>query len=54
MALGLSVLRWTPSEFWHATPRELMAAWAGLNGGRRMTPAGGSDLKRLMEVFPDA
>ncbi|MBF9232064.1 phage tail assembly chaperone [Microvirga sp. BT350] len=52
MVLGLNVLRWTPSEFWRATPRELMAGWEGLNG-RPMTPAVGSDLRRLMEEFPD-
>lgn len=53
MMLGLGVLRWSPQEFWHATPRELMAAWDGLNGGRRMEPAVSSDLRRLMEAFPD-
>lgn len=26
MMLGLSVLRWSPSAFWRATPRELIAA----------------------------
>jgi uncharacterized phage protein (TIGR02216 family) len=54
MMLGLSVLRWSPIEFWRATPRELMAAWAGLSGTRGMEPALGSDLRRLMKAFPDS
>lgn len=53
MALGLSVLRWDPSEFWRATPREVMAAIDRLRGGRESEPAGGSDLRRLMEAYPD-
>lgn len=51
--LGLGVLRWSPSAFWRATPRELMAAWEGLRGGRPPEPVLRRDLKRLMEVFPD-
>ena len=51
--LGLSVLRWSPCAFWRATPRELMAAWEGLSGGRRTEPALGRDLRRLMKAFPD-
>jgi len=53
MMLGLSVLRWSPDQFWRATPRELFAAWEGLSGGRRMEPAARGDLRRLMEAFPD-
>jgi uncharacterized phage protein (TIGR02216 family) len=53
MMVGLSVLRWCPTEFWRATPRELVAAWEGLSGGRRLEPAVGHDLRRLMEAFPD-
>jgi uncharacterized phage protein (TIGR02216 family) len=53
MALGLGVLRWSPTEFWRATPRELMAAYLGLNG-RSSEPAGQSDLRRMMAAFPDA
>jgi uncharacterized phage protein (TIGR02216 family) len=53
MMLGLSVLRWSPSEFWRATPRELMAAWEGLSGGSRPMPARRGDLERLMAAFPD-
>jgi len=53
MALGLSLLRWSPDAFWRATPRELAAAWEGLHGGRRTEPASRGDLGRLMEAFPD-
>jgi uncharacterized phage protein (TIGR02216 family) len=53
MMLALGVLRWSPDEFWRATPRELTTAWEGLNGGRPMEPALGRDLRRLMEAFPD-
>ncbi|MFC1456277.1 phage tail assembly chaperone [Microvirga arabica] len=51
--LGLSILRWSPEIFWSATPRELLAAWEGLSGGRRIEPASSGDLRRLMEAFPD-
>jgi uncharacterized phage protein (TIGR02216 family) len=54
MMLGLSVLRWSPDQFWRATPRELFVAWEGLNGGRRLEPAISGDLRRMMEAFPDA
>jgi hypothetical protein len=30
-----------------------MAAWEGLQGGRRSEPALNGDLRRLMEIFPD-
>jgi uncharacterized phage protein (TIGR02216 family) len=53
MMLALGVLRWSPKDFWRATPRELIAAWEGLNGGRPMEPAIGCDLERLMAAFPD-
>jgi uncharacterized phage protein (TIGR02216 family) len=53
MALGLGVLRWSPTEFWRSTPRELIAAFEGLGGNRRPDPAGRSDLSRLMAAFPD-
>ncbi|MCC0809138.1 phage tail assembly chaperone [Methylobacterium sp. W2] len=50
MALGLNALRWSPRDFWAATPRELIAA-AG-RGGRR-DAASAADLRRLMEAYPD-
>jgi len=53
MMLAFSVLRWSPDQFWRATPRELFAAWEGLSGGRRMEPALSGDLRRMMEAFPD-
>ncbi|WP_183448959.1 phage tail assembly chaperone [Microvirga lupini] len=51
--LGLGILRWSPETFWRSTPRELLAAWNGLSGGRMIEPALSGDLRRLMEVFPD-
>jgi uncharacterized phage protein (TIGR02216 family) len=53
MTLALSILRWSPETFWRATPRELLAAWEGLHGGRRMEPVLRRDLGLLMEAFPD-
>jgi uncharacterized phage protein (TIGR02216 family) len=53
MMLGLGVLRWSSDRFWRTTPRELMAAWNGLHGGRRSEPAISQDLRRMMEMFPD-
>ncbi|WP_018045760.1 phage tail assembly chaperone [Methylobacterium sp. 88A] len=50
MALGLNALRWSPRDFWTATPRELMAA-AGRGGRRDAT--GAADLRRLMDAYPD-
>ena len=53
MSLALGVLRWSPREFWRATPRELIAALQGLRGRRASDPARRSDLARLMAAFPD-
>lgn len=51
--LGLGVLRWSPQDLWRATPRELLTAWEGLQGGRKSEPALSGDLRQLMESFPD-
>jgi uncharacterized phage protein (TIGR02216 family) len=49
--LAGALLGWRPEEFWAATPAELAAIVAALAGE---TPsAGGNDLARLMERFPD-
>lgn len=53
MRLGLGLLRWSPAEFWRATPREVMTALEGVCGGRMPEPAGRGDLRRLMQAFPD-
>jgi uncharacterized phage protein (TIGR02216 family) len=53
MALGLGVLRWNPTEFWRATPRELIAAWNALTGQRSLVAIGRADIARLMAAFPD-
>jgi uncharacterized phage protein (TIGR02216 family) len=49
----LGLLRWSPETFWRATPRELLAAWEEMNGGRRVESALSGDLRRLMDAFPD-
>jgi uncharacterized phage protein (TIGR02216 family) len=51
MMLGLGVLRWSSDQFWRATPRELVAAWNGLQGGRRIEPAMSRDLRQMMQAF---
>jgi uncharacterized phage protein (TIGR02216 family) len=53
MAFGLSVLRWSPHEFWRATPRELIAAAEGLRGGPAVAAPSARDLAALMREFPD-
>ncbi|HEX8662972.1 MAG TPA: rcc01693 family protein [Beijerinckiaceae bacterium] len=53
MAFALGVLRWSPEEFWRATPRELAAAAAGLRGGAPAEAPSAGDLAALMRAFPD-
>jgi len=53
MRLCLGLLRWSPQDFWRATPREIAAAIEGLGGGKAPEPAGRGDLRRLMDAFPD-
>jgi uncharacterized phage protein (TIGR02216 family) len=52
MAFALGVLRWSPDNFWRATPRELAAAAMGLRGAPMEAPSAG-DLAALMRAFPD-
>lgn len=52
LALGLSILRWRPRDFWAATPRELAAA-AGLRARRSGGALGRADLDRLLAAHPD-
>ena len=52
MAFALGVLRWSPQEFWRATPRELAAAATGLRGPPVEAPSA-DDLAALMRAFPD-
>ena len=54
MRFGLGVLRWSPEEFWRATPRELIAAAQGLRGRAPLTPPSARDLAGLMRAFPDS
>jgi uncharacterized phage protein (TIGR02216 family) len=51
-ALAFGLLRWSPDQFWRATPRELAAAFEGLFPPRA-EPASRADLARLMGAFPD-
>jgi uncharacterized phage protein (TIGR02216 family) len=53
MALCLGVLRWSPQDFWRATPKEVAAALAGLAPRGAAAPMGRCDLERLMRDFPD-
>ncbi|GAB6841477.1 putative phage protein (TIGR02216 family) [Methylorubrum rhodinum] len=52
MALGLSVLRWCPRDFWAATPREIAAA-AGLGSRHSGDALGRADFERLVAAHPD-
>ena len=52
MAFALGILRWSPQEFWRATPLELAAAASGLRGPSVEAPGAG-DLAALMRAFPD-
>jgi len=50
--LAGALIGWRPDEFWRATPAELAAVLGAIPGGD--TPAAaGSDLARLLEMFPD-
>ena len=53
---GLSgaLLGWRPHEFWAATPAELATVIEALaQRDPQVTPPTQSDLKSLMELFPD-
>lgn len=50
MHAGLGALRWSPREFWAATPREIAAAFAGADAAA--APAR-RDFERLMQLYPD-
>lgn len=53
MAIGLGVLRLSPSEFWAMTPLELARAISGLTGGAPTAPMTRDSLAALMARFPD-
>ena len=53
MAFGFGCLRWSPQEFWRATPRELAAAAQGVRGGAPVAAPSARDLAALMQAFPD-
>ncbi|MBZ6076412.1 phage tail assembly chaperone [Microvirga sp. WGZ8] len=53
MGLGLGFLRWSPADFWRATPREVLAAFAALTD-QSPPPVLKGDLMGMIERFPDA
>lgn len=52
MAVGLGLLRLSPSEFWSTTPRELERAWSVFRPARTAAPTR-HELEALMDLFPD-
>lgn len=48
--LAARLLRWSPDEFWRATPAELAAAFRADPPGDGMMS---DELERLKEQFPD-
>ena len=52
MAAALGVLRWSPRDFWSATPRELAAALS-TSRPRAPEPLSADGLARLLRAFPD-
>jgi hypothetical protein len=57
MRIGMGVLRWSPSEFWHCTVPELYSAlegWQDAHGIERKHPGMTPDeLRTMMDKFPD-
>jgi uncharacterized phage protein (TIGR02216 family) len=53
-ALCLGRLRWSPEQFWGATPRELTFAIRGFHGLGEAHAPSLQDLEALMLRFPDA
>ncbi|TVR10469.1 MAG: phage tail assembly chaperone [Salinarimonadaceae bacterium] len=53
MAFCLGRLRWTPRDFWNATPRELAAALDGSGAASRAQAPTRAVLAALMARFPD-
>jgi uncharacterized phage protein (TIGR02216 family) len=50
--LAATALGWRPTDFWAATPAELLTA-LGLDGETVARPADATLLKGLMERYPD-
>ena len=53
-AFCLGRLRWSPEQFWGATPRELAFAIRGFHGLGEARAPSLNDLEALMLRFPDA
>jgi uncharacterized phage protein (TIGR02216 family) len=54
MAFCLGRLRWSPDQFWGATPRELASAIRGFHGTSDARAPNLQDLEAMMLRFPDA
>jgi uncharacterized phage protein (TIGR02216 family) len=54
MAFCLGRLRWSPEQFWGATPRELAGAIRGFHGPDEARVPSLNDLEAMMLRFPDA
>jgi uncharacterized phage protein (TIGR02216 family) len=52
-AFCLGRLRWSPNDFWSATPRELASAIRGYHGIAAGDATGPPDIAGLMRLFPD-
>jgi uncharacterized phage protein (TIGR02216 family) len=53
-AFCLGRLRWSPEQFWGATPRELACAIRGFHGISEARAPNLQDLETMMLRFPDA
>jgi uncharacterized phage protein (TIGR02216 family) len=51
IGFGLGVLKLSPEQFWHMTPRELAYAIEAVTG--RAAPLGRDGLAALMKRYPD-
>lgn len=54
MAFGLGRLRWSPEQFWAATPREISAALQAYQSRAGAPTPPRHALDRLMAIYPDA
>ncbi len=53
LAFCLGRLRWSPGDFWNATPREIAAAFRGAPGMIEAPCPSLGELEKLMRRFPD-
>tara|TARA_B100000519_G_scaffold203105_2_gene224107 strand:+ start:812 stop:985 length:174 start_codon:yes stop_codon:yes gene_type:complete len=56
MEICLGMIGWKPKEFWESSLHEIFPAIDGFiefNGGAKEKPLTSSELKDLMELYPD-